>query len=280
MPPPWLQGADPNAVGCVVGGAVGGPPCLRVILFPAALYLARSYSTTFLGIEPSSGPKPAAAPAHQQQRGVFPTPQPQALRPWHDPHQLALPNAHTVLQRLMGRLPRPLLAWFLSKVLNLSDDTTRETLQFLENQTLAAGQPALQAAEDAPLGGNQPVAAISEHGDAQQQSSTFTPEPHGAWQAQSQAMLPWSRELQAVSEVERRPANSALLPRSEPSYLYGSLDNHQNMLADKMVSFAAELKAMVNETAKHESPLTDSDAPRRSRRSRRRGGQKRSHKTP
>ena len=108
------------------------PPPAALILFPAAMYLARSYSTSFLGFEapPSTqGDTRAGTASHH------------ALALRGDPARHLVTNAHVILQRLIGRLPAPLLSWVFTKVLNLPEEISQQTIHFLRRQIAQAGVP-------------------------------------------------------------------------------------------------------------------------------------------
>ena len=48
-------------------------------------------------------------------------------------------NAHKVIQGMLAKLPADMLYWFCSKVLNLSPDVSRNTINFLKSQPATDG---------------------------------------------------------------------------------------------------------------------------------------------
>jgi hypothetical protein len=128
-----MSDANSDAMSRCLLGSVGSDrrmPPLPMMVIPTAMYIARSYRTSFVGVEPG------------QQRPMPPFSPLLVFRSQLGP-RMVMENAHKVAQRLLSFLPKALLEWVCSRVLNLSTEITQETIVFLKSKRPAGGVPLL-----------------------------------------------------------------------------------------------------------------------------------------
>lgn len=105
MPPPWIQSGGPSAGGCP------GPGPL--VLLPVVIYFVRSNGD--LGMVTSLRSISTGSP------------------------EVIADSAHKIIQGMLAKLPDDMLYWFCSKVLNLSSEVSRNTVDFLKSQSTLGG---------------------------------------------------------------------------------------------------------------------------------------------